>query len=60
MDEYRAASLVLGKKVTFIRGEVHGEGIAESIDDSGFLKVRRTDGGEEILSSGEISIRLEQ
>jgi BirA family biotin operon repressor/biotin-[acetyl-CoA-carboxylase] ligase len=57
IEEYRQSSLVIGKNVKVIQGEVEYEAIAEAIDDNGFLTVRLEDGTLKVLQSGEISIR---
>ena len=58
MKEYRAASLVLGKEITYLKNEIARCGIAESVDDLGRLLVRHSDGTTELLASGEISLRI--
>ncbi len=68
LEEYRRRSNVIGKRVMFgTPGEVAGqagedwrEGLALAIDDSGGLVVRLPDGTEEILHSGEISLRVDE
>lgn len=59
LGEYRARSMVLGRRILCLRA---GEGVpatALAIDDAGGLVVRYDDGREETLTSGEISIRFE-
>lgn len=57
MDEYRARSLVLGKEISYTRGNERGYGIACGIDSDGRLLVRQKEGGIPIaLDSGEVSI----
>ncbi|MCI8610677.1 MAG: biotin--[acetyl-CoA-carboxylase] ligase [Clostridiales bacterium] len=58
MEEYRAASLVLGREILCIQGENTFLAVAEAIDDDGGLVVRCTDGSSKTLHSGEISVRL--
>ncbi len=58
MQEYRAASLVLGQEITYIQNSVEYHGVAEAIDDLGRLLVRHPDGTEALLASGEISLRI--
>ncbi len=58
MEEYRAASLVLGKEILCIQGEHTFSAVAQAIDDDGGLVVRCADGSCQTLHSGEISIRL--
>lgn len=56
--EYRKRSFLLGQSINVLRG---GESIpAEAVDinDECHLLVRYTDGSEEYLSSGEVSVRL--
>lgn len=55
--EYRARSLVLGRRVQILGGS-GGEAVVTDIDPECRLHLRRDDGSEEILSTGEISIRL--
>ena len=57
MDEYRAASVVLGRQIVYCENGVTRSGYAESVDDRGRLHVRHGDGNEAILASGEISVR---
>ena len=56
MEEYRARSSVLGKRVTVYRGADVFEADAVAIDDAGNLIVRAAD-GLQTLCSGEISVR---
>ena len=58
MNDYRAASLVLGKEITYLKNTVEHHGIAEEIDDLGRLLVRHPDGTTELLASGEISLQM--
>ena len=60
MNEYREASLCLGRRIRFTENGVTETGIAESIDDMGFLRVLTDDGKTRVLSSGEISVRFEK
>lgn len=59
MDEYRANSLVLGRELTYIENGISHRGTATDIDDRGRLYILTTDGQTNILSSGEISVRLD-
>ncbi len=59
MEEYRRHSAVLGREISYTQNAQTYAGVAESIDDRGHLHVRRTDGELCILSSGEISVRLD-
>ena len=58
LEEYRKLSLVLGKRITYITNGIKCDGVAIDVDENGFLTVKKDDGTEEILSSGEISVRL--
>lgn len=55
MEEYRAASVVLGKRVSFVYDRIEREGIATAIDDDGGLTVRTQD-GDITLRCGEVSL----
>lgn len=57
-EEYRDRSLVLGQRVQILGGS-GGEAVVTDIDSECRLHLRRDDGSEEILSTGEISIRLQ-
>ncbi len=57
MDDYRRHSCVLGRKITFQREGIATEGIAQEITADGGLLVR-TGAGNEILHTGEITLRL--
>lgn len=58
IKSYKAHSIVLGREITFVKNGRVFAGTATDITDSCHLSVRLRDGGEELLSSGEISIRL--
>jgi len=59
LEEYRSASVVLGKKVNiFQAGQRTGSGTALSIDENCALHVLDEKKGEVILSTGEITLRL--
>ena len=58
MDEYRENSMVLGKNVIYTVNGIEREGIAKGIDERGRLAVKHEDGSINVLSSGEISLRL--
>ncbi len=68
IKEYKSRSNVIGKKIRFgTPGRIAGasgddwrEGTAVDIDDSGGLIVRLSDGSEEVLHTGEISLRLDE
>lgn len=57
MDDYRAYSFVPGKRISFTRDgkEIFAEAL--HIEDDGGLRVLTESGKEEILRSGEISVR---
>lgn len=57
LADYRAYSCVLGKAVRWSRGDETYEGVAESIDSSGGLRVRAWDGRSSVLRTGEVSVR---
>ena len=57
IDEYRARSLVLGRKITYIKDGVSRIAQAKEIRGDGALVVDE-DGALTVLSSGEISVRL--
>lgn len=57
LDEYRARSLVLGRRITFSRGGISTAATALDIDGEGGLVVRGDDGRIETLRSGEVSVR---
>lgn len=56
LAEYRARSLVPGKRVLVLRGDNPREALAEAILEDGSLRVRYGDGAAEDLCSGEVSI----
>jgi len=59
LEDYRANSIVLGKPITYTQNGISHEGIAEQIDEDGHLLVRHADGTHALLSSGEISLRIQ-
>lgn len=58
MEDYRKFSLVPGEDISYIKNGETYEGKAVKILDSGALLVKKANGEEEILDSGEISLRL--
>ncbi len=58
LDEYRAHSLVLGKKINYYEKGEARQATAIGIDDDGGLIIENLDGRIDVLRSGEISIRL--
>lgn len=57
LEEYRTYSIMLGKKITCIRGQERFQARALDINEQGGLMIRLPDGTETVLLSGEISIR---
>lgn len=57
LAEYREYSCVLGRTVKMIQGDQEEMVLAVGITDDAGLIVRRTDGSEIMLNSGEISLR---
>ncbi len=60
VQEYRKRSLVIGRKIQVIANGTVKNAVACGIDDDCRLLVRYEDGSEESLSSGEISVRLNE
>lgn len=58
LQEYKKRLFVLGKKVYYEKNGVSFNATVEGINDFCNLIVRNDDGSSEILSSGEISIKL--
>ena len=58
--EYRRRCFVLGKAIQVWRGETKTEAYAIDIDNGRHLLVRYADGSEELLSSGEVSVRMDK
>ena len=59
LDDYRTFSTVLGRPIYWLREGERYDGVALEIDGNGSLVVRRSDGKEELLSTGEITLRLQ-
>lgn len=57
MDDYRKYSFIPGKKITYTKNGCAYSATAEYITNDAYLVVKRDDGTEEILKSGEISVR---
>ena len=57
IEEYIKASLVMGKNITYVKNNISCTGFVKDINDSGNLIVEKDDGTEDILSSGEVSLR---
>lgn len=60
LDEYRKRSLVLGKSILVHQQKRVRKAQALAIDDEAHLVVKFDDGEEAVLSSGEISISLDE
>ncbi|MBP8639471.1 MAG: biotin--[acetyl-CoA-carboxylase] ligase [Oscillospiraceae bacterium] len=56
IEEYRKRSLMLGREITFIRGNEKLSAMVTGINDSGSLLVRLASGEDLSLSSGEVTI----
>ena len=59
LKEYIDRSILLGKNITVIDKDGNKTAKAISIDDECHLLVRFEDGTEKLLSSGEVSIKLD-
>ena len=59
MEEYKAHSTILGRELTYTENGVSRKGTAIDVDSRGRLYVLAPDGQTNILSSGEISVRLD-
>ncbi len=57
LSDYRAHSMVIGKPVTWGKGDLTEHGDAVGIDETGALLVKREDGATVRLSTGEITLR---
>lgn len=58
LDDYRAHSMVLGRRVTWIEAERARTGVAEAIDGDGALLIRDEKNDLVRLHTGEISLRF--
>jgi biotin-(acetyl-CoA carboxylase) ligase len=58
MNDYRKLSLVIGRKVNFVKNGTQFTATAKDILDDGSLVVTTENGEEIMLNSGEISIKL--
>lgn len=56
LDDYRAFSCIIGKRICWSAGEEQYTGVAEGIDEDGGLTVRGEDGSLIALRTGEISV----
>ena len=57
MARYRADCITLGQEVTVHGSSTIWQGTALGLDDDGGLIVRRADGSEETVATGEVSVR---
>lgn len=57
LDRYRADCLTVGRSVRVLMGAGEREGTALGVKADFSLRVAWKDGGEEVLSSGEVSVR---
>ena len=60
LEEYRRRSLLTGKHAYVHRGDEVRPCLVLGVDDRARLIVKYDDGSEQILSSGEVSVRLEK
>lgn len=57
ISEYRSRCFILGKEIVVSRGNIKFQAKALGIDSQGGLIIEKSDGNQEILNSGEITIR---
>lgn len=57
MDRYRRDCITIGRDVSLVRGDEIRHGHAISVDDAGALLVKFDDGSQQLVCSGEISVR---
>ena len=57
LTQYRADCVTLGRQVRILGSGAERTGEAVDIDESFGLVVRRADGTEEVVRSGEVSVR---
>ena len=60
IKEYRDRSFLIGKNITFIKGEEEISALVKDIDDSGSLVVIKENGEEQTLSTGEVNIKKDE
>lgn len=58
LSQYQERSLVIGKEILVLGNNTSEKVLALEIDDQCHLKVRHEDGSIELLSSGEVSIKV--
>ena len=57
LDQYRQDCITLGQEISVVRGDAIRHGEAISVDGDGALVVAYSDGTQEAVNSGEVSIR---
>ena len=57
LAEYRRRCVTLGREVRLVSPQGEVGATALDVDDTFALRVRRSDGREETVSSGEVSVR---
>ncbi len=57
LREYEAACITVGREVRIVRGQEERFATALGIDENGGLRVRLSEGREETISTGEVSVR---
>ena len=60
LPTYRSHSILIGKEITYRRGEEVKGGTVIGIDDDCGLAIRRDDGTTEVLRTGEVTVRLKE
>lgn len=59
-EEYRRRLFILGRRVTVLRNGTERSAVVTGLDRSYDLRVRYDSGAEDLLSSGEVSLRVEK
>ena len=57
MDRYRTDCVTIGQNICVVNGENVRHARALSVEDDGSLRIQLSDGMEELVSTGEVSIR---
>lgn len=57
LSQYRKDCITLGQDIVLVRGDEIRYGFAQDMDENGALIVRFSDGHEEAVNSGEVSVR---
>ncbi|MBQ6936463.1 MAG: biotin--[Clostridia bacterium] len=60
LNEYKKRNIVLGNNILVLKNKEQINAKAIEIDDKCRLKVEYSDGNQEYLSTGEISIKLKE